>query len=60
MGMVLFFHLVFPQNFFEMNQFTTNSSFQVSENFRYTLYSINKKDQSLKDPKYIFQSAPKC
>ena len=23
-----------------MNQFTTNSSFQVSENFRYTLYSV--------------------
>ena len=35
--MIFFFHLVFPQNFFEMNQFTKNSSFQVSENLRYTL-----------------------
>ena len=32
-----FFHLVFPQFFFEMNQFTTNSSFQVCGNLCLTL-----------------------
>ena len=33
-----FFHLVFFQKKFEMNQFTTNNSFQVSENLCPTLY----------------------
>ena len=33
-----FVHLIFPQKKIEMNQFTTNSSFQVSENLCLTLY----------------------
>ena len=37
LGTILF-HLVFPQNFFETNQFTANSSFQVYKNLRYILY----------------------
>ena len=30
--MIPIFNLVFPQIFFEIKQFTTNSSFKVSEN----------------------------
>ena len=41
------YFLSFPQKSFEMNQFTTNSSFQVSENFRNTLYSISRPSQEL-------------
>ena len=43
-----FFHLVFPKKNSEMNQFTTNSSFPVSENFRYTLYIVGNQSGSFK------------